>query len=572
MSAATLESMSFHSSYRNGGINSRQQMPTPRPLPEIFQEQQTFSTKKEKSCTPRDNLPPRPPVKSALPFSRIFPHRSVDKAQPVSFKSPPSLATPTIVSSYYNDNIQELYFDQCFEIECKLGAGSFGDVFKVRSKEDGKYYAVKRSRERFRGQSDRKRKLEEVAKHEKLPHHPNCVRFYKAWEEKQHLYIQTELCQTSLNNFADQNHNIPERLIKNYLVDLLMAIKHLHDNDLVHMDIKPENIFISNDICKLGDFGLVIDVSAECADTSEAQEGDPRYLAPELLQGRFAKSADIFSLGITLLELASDLNLPRCGEPWHQLRQGHIPEQLLYNVSGELKRVILSMMEPDPMLRPTVDKLLQQPVIKKIWRQRKREQVVHGTMLFLSSMMQFIWSFFLKLWLTVTYPLQSLVPTQQRTPLKSHVAQHPPDWDHSFSDDEVIADDSISINNSLCAPLNLSSSSDGSQRDDSFVMPCVPVRKAFTTPSYRKRQREKYPCEFPVASYSPSLWHDSSSPCNSSSPSCGRTRLGMTPTSNFHRILLEDLEQEAATRSDAKLNIEPKNLLDAFEGTSTDED
>ena len=123
-------------------------------------------------------------------------------------------------------------------------------------------------------------------------------------------------------------------------------------------------------------------------------------------------------------------------------------------------------------------------------------------------MMQLIWSFFLKLWLTVTYPLQSLVPTQQRTPLKSHVAQHPPDWDHSFSDgtshssvkflepfsshyatwlsesiaimtgdavfllaDEVIADDSISINNSLCAPLNLSSSSDGSQRDDSFVMP-----------------------------------------------------------------------------------------------------
>ena len=41
----------------------------------------------------------------------------------------------------------------------------------------------------------RKRKLEEVAKHEKLPKHPNCVRFVKAWEEKCHLYIQTELCQ-----------------------------------------------------------------------------------------------------------------------------------------------------------------------------------------------------------------------------------------------------------------------------------------------------------------------------------------------------------------------------------------
>ena len=42
----------------------------------------------------------------------------------------------------------------------------------------------------------RKRKLEEVSKHETLPVHPNCVRFYKAWEEKQHLYIQTELCET----------------------------------------------------------------------------------------------------------------------------------------------------------------------------------------------------------------------------------------------------------------------------------------------------------------------------------------------------------------------------------------
>ena len=41
----------------------------------------------------------------------------------------------------------------------------------------------------------RKRKLEEVAKHEKLRKHPNCVGFVKAWEEKQHLYIQTELCQ-----------------------------------------------------------------------------------------------------------------------------------------------------------------------------------------------------------------------------------------------------------------------------------------------------------------------------------------------------------------------------------------
>jgi len=62
---------------------------------------------------------------------------------------------------------------------------------------------------------------------------------------------------------------------------------------------------------------------------SEAQEGDPKYLAPELMSGQFTKAADIFSLGITILELASDLDLPRGDEGWHQLRHGEFPEQYL---------------------------------------------------------------------------------------------------------------------------------------------------------------------------------------------------------------------------------------------------
>lgn len=65
-------------------------------------------------------------------------------------------------------------------------------------------------------------------------------------------------------------------------------------------------------ICKLGDFGLVIDLAK--MDTSKAVEGDPRYLANEVLQDRkFTKAADIFALGVTILELATDLDLPKHG-------------------------------------------------------------------------------------------------------------------------------------------------------------------------------------------------------------------------------------------------------------------
>lgn len=54
-------------------------------------------------------------------------------------------------------------------------------------------------------------------------------------------------------------------------------------------------------------------------------EGDPKYLAKETMQGVFTKTADIFSLGITTLELACDLELPGRGEGWHRLREGRMP-------------------------------------------------------------------------------------------------------------------------------------------------------------------------------------------------------------------------------------------------------
>ncbi|ELU06630.1 hypothetical protein CAPTEDRAFT_74696, partial [Capitella teleta] len=304
-------------------------------------------------------LPPRPPVKSAPPVSRIFAKKPFQKARPISFKLSPEEST---LSPCYNAGKKDLYFEQCFEIECKLGAGSFGEVFKVRSKEDGKHYAIKRSVEKFKGESDRKRKLEEVAKHEKLPAHPNCVGFVRAWEEKKHLYIQTELCRTSLSTYAEHHHNITEKLIWKYMVDLLMAVNHLHFHDLAHMDIKPDNIFIAEDsnACKLGDFGLVLDVS-NGTEVSDAQEGDPKYLAPELMLGKFGKQADVFSLGITILEMASDLDLPRGGDLWHQLRSGKLPEEFLMGISEEMKTIIRLMMEPDPEKRPTVSEILEHP-------------------------------------------------------------------------------------------------------------------------------------------------------------------------------------------------------------------
>lgn len=67
-------------------------------------------------------------------------------------------------------------------------------------------------------------------------------------------------------------------------------------------------------------------------------EGDSRYIAPELLKGQFSKAADIFSLGITILELACMLELPKNGYLWHELRNGVFPEEF---IGGEILWFIL---------------------------------------------------------------------------------------------------------------------------------------------------------------------------------------------------------------------------------------
>ncbi|KAG7155068.1 membrane-associated tyrosine and threonine-specific cdc2-inhibitory kinase-like 2 [Homarus americanus] len=333
-----------------GGTNSSPSYE--RPAPVFITEQRALSTKKSRG-TPKFAQPPRAPVKSC-PVTRIFTRiPDVDRPQPVSFRDD-SDTSFIVQSPVYSAEKPALYFEQCYVIEERLGAGSFGEVFRVRSKEDGQLYACKRTLLRFRGEGDRRRRMEEVQKHEKLPQHRNCVQFYRAWEERQHLYLLTEVCRTSLANVAEDRHDLPESI----------GVQHLHNNNLVHMDIKPENIFFGFDgLCKLGDFGLVIDTSQ--GQVYEAAEGDPKYLAPEVMKLQFGPPADIFSLGMTILELATDLDLPKQGDSWQKLRRGTLPPAANC-LSKDLQSVLVGLLSPNPWERLTADQALALPTIKRV--------------------------------------------------------------------------------------------------------------------------------------------------------------------------------------------------------------
>lgn len=126
------------------------------------------------------------------------------------------------------------------------------------------------------------------------------------------------------------------------------ALESLHKNNIVHLDIKPENILLSvAGKFKLGDLGLCR--IAQFNPGEELTEGDSKYLAKELLSSLEDElpdltKADIFSLGVTLFELVTMQELPNTGVQWHWLREGGIQSILQQHedrYSGKLLQVTI---------------------------------------------------------------------------------------------------------------------------------------------------------------------------------------------------------------------------------------
>jgi serine/threonine protein kinase len=143
-------------------------------------------------------------------------------------------------------------FHSDFDIIDELGNGSFGNVYKVLSRLDGCMYAIKVAHRPAKGNADKDRMLKEVYALAALSDQADTatfhiVRYHQAWMEEQRLYIQTELCTTTLQAEMQQFAPMALPLARRYkcLREILLALEFIHKNGMVHLDIKPENIFVS---------------------------------------------------------------------------------------------------------------------------------------------------------------------------------------------------------------------------------------------------------------------------------------------------------------------------------------
>ena len=218
----------------------------------------------------------------------------------------------------------DFQFEYHFHFIKQIGRSATAEIWLVKSKHSETLYCVKKILAKFKNQAERTRCQHEVEAMTFLPAHANVVKYFRAWQENMQFYCQMELCECG--SFGGCLRRLPadslvdERDIWVMAAQVASGLAHIHDYCILHLDIKPDNIFLDkNGTYKIGDFG----VAWVAGQGWELQDGDGGYIAPEVLamsaQELPTPAADVFSFGATLYEAAAGQPLPR------ELRQGLTP-------------------------------------------------------------------------------------------------------------------------------------------------------------------------------------------------------------------------------------------------------
>ncbi|XP_018784172.1 PREDICTED: wee1-like protein kinase isoform X2 [Bactrocera latifrons] len=263
-----------------------------------------------------------------------------------------------------------------------IGIGEFGLVYQCLNRLDGCIYAIKKSIKPVAGSFFEKRALNEVWAHAVLGKHDNVVRYYSAWAEDNHMLIQNEYCNGGSLQSLIQKRFLVESELKILLLHVAEGLRYIHSNDLVHMDLKSGNIFLTKmpslhkssstpltkEYYEDGMDGIYEELSnTECITTYKI--GDLGHVTSEDFSNLF--KADIFSLGMTLFEAAGGGPLPKNGPEWQNLRNGEVPN--IPTLSPEFNELIKLMTHPDPEKRPSSTSIFNHPILSSLESKTKSQ-------------------------------------------------------------------------------------------------------------------------------------------------------------------------------------------------------
>uniref|UniRef100_UPI00358F840F serine/threonine-protein kinase Nek8 n=1 Tax=Myxine glutinosa TaxID=7769 RepID=UPI00358F840F len=251
-----------------------------------------------------------------------------------------------------------------------VGRGAFGIVHLCQRKEDQKLLILKQIPVEQMTKEER-----QAAQNEcqvlKLLNHPNIIEYYDNFLAEKALIIAMEYAPGgTMADYIQKRGSslLDEETIMNFFVQIVLALHHVHTNQILHRDLKTQNILLDKHqvMLKIGDFGISKILSSKSK--AYTVVGTPCYISPELCEGKpYNQKSDVWALGCVLYELCS---LKRAFEAENlpalvlKIMRGNF-SPISDRYSDALRSLIVDMLNLDPRKRPNLGEILARPICMK---------------------------------------------------------------------------------------------------------------------------------------------------------------------------------------------------------------
>ncbi|CAH9130572.1 unnamed protein product [Cuscuta epithymum] len=271
----------------------------------------------------------------------------------------------------------------------QIGTGSYSTVWHARHRVHGTEVAIKEIVTARLNSKLKESLMSEIVILQKI-NHPNIIHLHDMIQDSGKVYIVLEYCRGGdLSMYIQQrNGKIPEATAKHFMQQLASGLKVLRENNLIHRDLKPQNLLLSvnddNAVLRIADFGFAR--SLQPRGLAETLCGSPLYMAPEIMQlQKYDAKADLWSVGAILFQLVTG-RTPFIGNNQIQLLQNIVKSSELQfpsnanNLSDECIDLCKKLLRRNPVERLTFEEFFNHPFLAtkqpddifRIWRPQKK--------------------------------------------------------------------------------------------------------------------------------------------------------------------------------------------------------
>ena len=266
-------------------------------------------------------------------------------------------------------NLEGKILGNRYEIIEKVGNGGMATVYKATDLVLKRYVAVKVLRDEFTTDEEFIKRFETEAQSAARLVHANIVSIFDVGVDNGIYYIVMELIQgkTLKEIIVEERGPLPWKWSVNVAIQIASALEMAHKNNIIHRDIKPHNIIITEDgIAKVTDFGIAKAVSNSTITAFGTTIGSVHYFSPEHARGGYTDAkSDIYSLGVVMYEMVTgkvpfDADTPVSVALKHMQEEPIPPIEANPHLPEAVNKIILKALKKDPMLRyQTATELLQ---------------------------------------------------------------------------------------------------------------------------------------------------------------------------------------------------------------------